>query len=321
MEDDFPLSVVIPTYNRAKLLGETLESVFAQSIPCAEVIVVDDGSIDGTPDVVRPWARRLTYVRQENLGVAAARNHGLRRSKCEWVTFLDSDDLWTRDKVSADRAAWRRFPEAQVLFGGKRVLRGQSLGSARTPELPADALPALALENLLSPGAVTARRSCLLSVGGFDEGRVLGPSADWDLWVRLAARYPLSATGAATLWVREHPDNMMHDPALMERAMAAAVDHFLADSVAGPKLAPIAGRIRSRILLFSAISYYGSGDTRSARDRLRAARNRDRSVVLHPLWSYTLLRSLLGRRLSSFLRRSKNTLSGFGGSRHEGTLL
>lgn len=321
MEDDFRLSVVIPTYNRADLLGETLESVFAQSVACAEVIVIDDGSTDGTPEIVRPWAKRLTYVRQENRGVAAARNHGLTRSQCEWVTFLDSDDLWTAEKVSKDRAAWRRFPEAQVLFSGKRVLRGRRLGRARSPKLPEDALLALALENPLSSGAVTARRSCWLSVGGFDEDRTLGPSADWDLWVRLAARYPFSPTGAATIWVREHPDNMMHDPQQMERAMAAAVDHFLADSVAGPKLAPIAGRIRSRTLLFSAISFYGSGDTRAARERLLAARNQDRSVVLHPLWPYTFLRSLFGRRLSFLLRRWKRALSGIAGVRREGAHL
>jgi glycosyltransferase involved in cell wall biosynthesis len=317
MENDFPLCVVIPTYNRAELLGATLESVFAQSIPCAEVIVVDDGSTDATPATVRRWGNRLTYVPQENRGVAAARNHGLRLAESEWVTFLDSDDLWSADKVSADRAAWLRVPEAKVLFGGKRTLRGGRLSSGRAPELPSDVLPSLALENALSVGAVTARRSCWLSVGGFDEDRMLGPSADWDLWVRLAARYSFTPTGAASLWVREHPDNMMHDPARMERAMAAAVEHFLADTVAGPKLASMAGRIRGRRLLFSAVGYYGSGDTSRARDRLRAARRTDPAVALHPLWPYTFVRSLLGRRLSSLLRRSKRAVSGIAGSRHE----
>jgi glycosyltransferase involved in cell wall biosynthesis len=304
------ISLIIPTYNRATLISATLQSVFSQQDPCFEVILVDDGSTDDTQDVIRAWKDRLLYVRQDNAGVAAARNHGLRLAGCEWVTFLDSDDLWTPDKITQDLRTISQFPSAKAVYGGKRILSGERIGRPLLPP-PAqdDFLEKLALRNTLSVGAVTIRREALISVGGFAEERVLGPSADWELWVRLAARYEFAFTGKATLLVREHPSNMMHAPQKMEQAIESALDHFLADPVAGERLAPKAGRIRSRAALFAGVGYYGCGDMQSARNRLRKARSLDTNAVLHPLWLFTYFRSLFGARACAQARKWKRAMT------------
>lgn len=93
------VSVIIPTYNRAMVIGEAIESVLAQTVPAAEIIVVDDGSTDDTAHRLQPYADRLTLLHQENKGAAAARNRGIEASSQPWLTFLDSDDLWLENRL------------------------------------------------------------------------------------------------------------------------------------------------------------------------------------------------------------------------------
>ena len=202
----FQVSVIIPTYNRADFLVETLESVFSQTVPPYEVLVVDDGSTDETEAVMGSWSDRLRYVRQENQGVAVARNFGLRLARGEWVAYLDSDDLWTPEKIERDQETHERHPTAQVLYGGsRRMLSGQVGRALLPPDVSDRFLEALAMRNTLCASGVTVRRDALIATSGFREDTELGPSADWELWVRLAARYEFAFTHAATLLVREQP--------------------------------------------------------------------------------------------------------------------
>jgi len=118
------VSVIVPTYNRAHLIGETLESVRAQAYRPIEIIVVDDGSTDNTAEVVRSFAETarddldVRYVRQENMGVVFARNRGLKESRGEFIQFLDSDDLLHPGKLSAQVKAMRDEPEVEYVFSG-----------------------------------------------------------------------------------------------------------------------------------------------------------------------------------------------------------
>ena len=134
------VSVVIPTYNRARWLPGAVDSILAQSSPPAEVVVVDDGSTDETPAVCRGLRSPVRCVRQENAGAAAARNRGIREARCEWVAFQDSDDLWNPEKLEVQWAALARHPEAGWCISGFSVIdeagRPRSEGPAFEEHFP-----------------------------------------------------------------------------------------------------------------------------------------------------------------------------------------
>jgi len=106
------VSVIIPAYNATAFLGETLDSVLAQTYPNLEIIVVDDGSTDDTPDLLGSYGDRIRVLRQANSGQATARNHGAREAHGELLAFLDSDDLWDPDKIARQVELLDRFPTA-----------------------------------------------------------------------------------------------------------------------------------------------------------------------------------------------------------------
>ncbi len=110
------VSVIIPTYNRAHILGEALESVLLQDHAKLQVLVVDDGSRDHTRALVAQFGERVTYLYQENAGPAAARNLALTHAQGSLICFLDSDDLWLPGKLAADLALLEAFPQAEVVF-------------------------------------------------------------------------------------------------------------------------------------------------------------------------------------------------------------
>lgn len=129
------VSVVIPTYNRAALLSTTLDSVLAQSYPNIEIIVVDDGSTDNTPDIMQRYRDRVTYSRKTNGGLASARNVGIELSRGEFIAIMDSDDLCLPQRIALQVACFRQIPEIVLCssdfsaFIGKRVIETSHIGS------------------------------------------------------------------------------------------------------------------------------------------------------------------------------------------------
>jgi glycosyltransferase involved in cell wall biosynthesis len=185
------VSVVIPTYQRAALLSRALESVRRQTRPAGEVIVVDDGSTDGTGEMVRgefPWAR---YLRQENAGVSAARNLGLAAARGDWIALLDSDDAWRPDKLERQLAALAAEPEERICHTDEIWIRDGRRVNPRRRHVKRGGwifrycLPLCAI----SPSAALIHRSVFDRVGMFDEA--LPACEDYDLWLRITARYPV----------------------------------------------------------------------------------------------------------------------------------
>jgi len=117
------VSIIIPTYNRASLLREALESVFAQTYQDFEVIVVDDGSTDGTGEILKDLLDKVRYIRQENLGCGAARNRGMEEAKGEYIAFLDSDDLWMDFKLELQVAILDKMSDVGFLYSDFQVLK------------------------------------------------------------------------------------------------------------------------------------------------------------------------------------------------------
>jgi len=184
------ISVVVPCYNYAQFIREAVDSALAQTVLPLEVIVVDDGSTDQTLEVMAAYASdpRVRYLRQENHGLSAARNAGIRAARGEFIALLDADDRWKPEKLSRQLI---EFTEESVglVYCGREVFdeRGtQNLDPADESKC-GRALEWLTTATLFCPSSVVIRRRCFAEQGGFDES--LRKVEDRELWIRLAKHW------------------------------------------------------------------------------------------------------------------------------------
>ena len=180
------VSIIIPTHNRQAMVMRAIDSVLNQSYKEFELIVVDDGSTDHTAAYLEIYKDpRLQIVRQENQGVAAARNHGVKLAKSDWICFLYSDDVWRRHKLSEQlrfHASHRDTLFSQTddiwIRDGRRVNKKKVHG-IREGDIFADSLRLC----LVCCSSVMVNKALFWQVGGFDES--LQTCEDYDLWLRL----------------------------------------------------------------------------------------------------------------------------------------
>jgi len=189
------VSVIIPTYNREKYVVEAIESVLAQTYQNFEIIIVDDGSTDGTEKILEPYRDRVVYIYQENQGPSVARNTGIRRATGQFIAFLDSDDLWLPEKLEVQVAYMETNPEVGLVHTGK-LLREERPTGPILKEWPYAELsrsghifPEMFLEPTVSTSTVVARRECFDVAGLFDEELTRG--ADHHLFLRIARHFPI----------------------------------------------------------------------------------------------------------------------------------
>lgn len=189
------VSAIITTYDRPDLLPQAVDSALAQTEADLEIIVVDDGSAPATRAALAPYAGRITVVHKANGGLASARNAGLRVARGRYVAFLDDDDRWAPDRISALLPVIEADPAVDVVFGDMRYvdLDGRRLGTSTCfgdrPPPPGPVHPELLFVcNVVPGGAVLVRYTALAEVGFLDES--LRTAEDYDLWLRLSARGP-----------------------------------------------------------------------------------------------------------------------------------
>jgi glycosyltransferase involved in cell wall biosynthesis len=231
-------SVVIPAHNAVRTLPSTVRSVLGQTRPDFEILVVDDGSTDGTGEALRDFSdSRIIYVRQANLGPAAARNAGIERAAGEYVCLLDSDDLWLPDYLHVMRAALDADPAAGLAYTDawrlndvtRRVFRRTTMHMYQPPERPPrerDALLLALLERNFVFTSATIRRSVLDEVGGF---KMFTRSEDYELWLRIAASgAPFVNSGKVLAIYRHRPGSRVGDQAAMLRGRIEIFEHVLA---------------------------------------------------------------------------------------------
>ncbi|WP_373500770.1 glycosyltransferase family 2 protein [Desulfococcus sp.] len=218
------VSVIIPTHNRAWSLGAAVDSVLVQKDCAFELIVVDDGSTDGTTDLLRSYGDRISVLRQDNRGVSAARNTGLAHASGNLIAFLDSDDRWLPEKLCRQTAFFERRPEALICQTQELWIRnGVRVNPGKRHQKPSGMIfePSLHL-CLVSPSAVMMRRALFEVVGPFDE--TLPACEDYDLWLRVSCRFPVFLVDES-LVVRHggHPDQLSKAPGLDRFRIAALV--------------------------------------------------------------------------------------------------
>jgi glycosyltransferase involved in cell wall biosynthesis len=200
------VSVIIPTYNRTTYLGQTLDSLRAQTYRDFEVIVIDDGSTDNTAAFIRSRPETIRYFWQENAGPAAARNHGLREARGRFVAFLDSDDLWEPRFLEATTACLLGDPQIDVAFcrcvtidDDGHVLRNHGKRSAVGGDITAP----LFASTFISTPTVLARLPVIREENGFDP--LLPTNEDYDLWLRLSLRHRFGLVDERLCLRRSHP--------------------------------------------------------------------------------------------------------------------
>ncbi len=223
------VSVVIPACNAAPFLDEALDSVFAQGLPEVEVVVVDDGSTDGTAEVARRFGRGVRVLSQPRSGSGRARNLGLAETRGELVAFLDADDVWGSDKMARQLPLLEDDPGLGLVFSdmtafgepgaeGRRYFRERGFTGSCTPS-------AIFLHDMISTPTVVLRRACLRETGPFDPGLPIGQ--DTDLWFRIALAYRFAAVDAPLVRRRLHPGNTTRNSRLLARCVVEIAERYL----------------------------------------------------------------------------------------------
>lgn len=202
------VSVVIPTYNRASMLKEAIESVLVQTYQDWELIVVDDGSTDKTPAIVASYrgsCRSISYIRQPQQGQFAALNTGLSRTRGEFIAPLDDDDAWLPDKLETQVAYLERYPEISLVYCPMIVMDSTGQTGTRKPSNRwQDTFQELLRHNFI-PMTVMVRRTCFDEVGVFDAS--LSRSGDYDMWLRIACGYRFESIQEPLALFRWHSKN------------------------------------------------------------------------------------------------------------------
>ncbi len=275
------VSVIIPTYNMGVFVGEAIHSALNQTHDNLELIVVDDGSTDHTAEVVARFGSAISYVKQANAGVNAARNHGVRLARGEFLAFLDADDLWLPTKIE------RQLRLATGPNGAKMVGCGYSVRDQTGKHVILDvvrrsfsshaSLKKALLICQIIPGSgsgVLLHRSCIETVGPFDE--TLRVAEDWDMWLRVVQHYNARFVDEILVIIRKNdckPSN--RTLATEEESVTRMIEQRLPDKAQPRALAALHARLgRTRI---------GSAETRRAGVRHLLTSIRQRPFLLYPV--------------------------------------
>jgi len=220
---DSPLvSVIIPVYNRKNYLAETLESVLTQTHSNLQVVLVDDGSTDGSLEIALGYAKRepkrMTVISQKNAGQVVARNVALRYAKGLYIAFLDSDDLWIRNKLELQLPLFTK--KVGLVYSAIETIdeHGQKTGTEMCdPLIRGEAWFELLQSNRMTGGSVVLTRAALDKVGHFDTS--FNAAENWDLWIRVARYFHIEYIDIPLVRYRRHHDNMSNDHERMMRAI------------------------------------------------------------------------------------------------------
>lgn len=213
------VSVIIAAYNAEKYIAQAIDSVLAQSHPCVECIVVDDGSTDGTAEIVKGYGGRVRYLYQQNAERSAARNNGMREARGELISFLDADDVLAPEKLAEQAAFLAEHPDYDVAYSRVSYFDDND-GTSFTPQRrtpSGDIVAELLYGNFITIHSPLIRRDAAGHAGGFDPAR--NRYEDWDFLLRLAltgARFGFQDRLHAK--VRLHPGNTIGDQVKMFEA-------------------------------------------------------------------------------------------------------
>ncbi len=209
------VTVIITAYNYGRYIGDAIRSALMQSHPLVEVLIVDDGSTDDTPEVVKSFGAAVRYIRQANSGVSQSRNTGVASAKYEWVVFLDADDALFPWMVETTLRAALRMIEVPAAVMGRWIEWDKSTKTDIQPQSDSSSetrlvdVRELVLRNAMAPTALV-RRSVILELGGYDQWA--GGAEDRDMWIRIASRHRILLIDTYLYKYRLHMTSLSHNP-------------------------------------------------------------------------------------------------------------
>ena len=182
------ISAIIPTYNRTDFVLQAIQSIQKQTVQVKEIIVVDDGSTDGTKELLKD--EDIVYIQQENSGVSSARNRGIKEAKYEWIAFLDSDDIWNEQKIEEHVSLHVKHPHIKASFSDELWIRNGKIVNKKK-HLRKEEPTFLNSLRTCKIGASTffAHKDIFEDIGLFDES--LKACEDYDLWLRILQKYTI----------------------------------------------------------------------------------------------------------------------------------
>jgi glycosyltransferase involved in cell wall biosynthesis len=272
VERENPLvSIIVPNFNHARFIGDAIRSVLDQDYRNFEIVVVDDGSTDDSREVVAQFGRRVRYIWQDNQGLSAARNTGIRAAKGALIGLLDADDMYEPAFLSTLVTTLRADPGADGVYCGYRFVDhvNNPLPQIEARHVPdGDLHRALLDANFLVPEAMLVRRHCSESVGPFDEN--LRACEDWDMWLRITNQYRVIGTTQILTRHRILPGSMSTDPArMLSNRLAVLSNHFGAELEDAEEGDSTKRRAYGRAYLVSCVEYLQYGDRNLAYECLQ----------------------------------------------------
>ena len=209
------VSVIIHTYNNERFMAETVESVLNQTYKDYEIIVVDDGSADGTRDALMPYMQKIRYHYKENGGIASAKNAGISLSETEFVAFLDHDDLWVPDKLQLQMEHFNENPQIGLVYAKYTSFRdGKELRTKPEKGYSGWIFKELLSKSFIQTSTVVVKRECLDAVGPYDETFSLGD--EYDMFLRISKKFQCGFIDKGLTRYRVHDTNASNNDFLFD---------------------------------------------------------------------------------------------------------
>ena len=289
------VSVIIPSYNMAHFLPQAVQSALNQSYANLEVLIVDDGSTDDTPKVVRQWESdsRVHVHRQANGGLSHARNQGIALTRGPFIALLDADDIWATDKLAEQMRLFAGRPEVGLVYSNFVLMdrEGNPLPRGPIHMQRGWVSGALLIENFVPASSAVARRECFERYGGFDTK--LRTGEDYDMWLRLSPHYQFDFVAEPAISYRIWGGQMSKDYRARYETGICTMERFLNNN---PDVVD-----RGVVRRAWAHTYTGRGNVTlwRGRDRVGALRDYVRALSFRPgywpAWR-AILRSFVSSR-------------------------
>ena len=254
------ISVIIPVYNRCRLIDRAIKSVLGQTIPPDEIIVIDDGSTDGTDEVIKNSYPDVILLKQENRGVSCARNNGIKNAKGTWVALLDSDDEWLPVKLEKQLLALQENSSSKICHTDEIWIRnGVHVNPMKKHRKYGGNIYKYCLPLcVISPSSIIIHKEIFKDIGLFDEN--IPVCEDYDLWLRICSRYPV-------LYLQDklikkyggHDDQLSRQYWGMDRFRIRALEKMINDPVLSEKdrMATVATAINKARILKKGLMKHG----------------------------------------------------------------